>query len=364
MRFKEILLEYDRSKTLANFTGKIQARSKTDSSLRETDPEAIIIMIEEIDPTTNKQFVQWILRQWLSGSLRLLAEDGYRILNALEIFYNKKTQIRRAGRDVDINKYNADTLQDLTDQFQDAQSGKEVKQDELEKAKKESEILYDGDLGKLIVPKTEYASCFWGRGTRWCTASTEYDNYFDEYNRHGPLYIWINSIGTKYQFHFETRQFMDEKDVDIPHGKLTSLRLNHPVISKLFKKYKDQLLKSKNVGDIYMYANDVIKGRWTKAEPYIMKDPEVAYIYASYVIEGRWPEAEPYIMKSPYSAYIYANDVIKGRWTKAEPYIMKDPEVAYIYASYVIEGRWPEAEPYIKGSIYQDDYEEQFGVKL
>ena len=38
----------------------------------------------------------------------------------------------------------------------------------------------------------------------------------------------------------------------------------------------------------------------------------------------RWPEAEPYIMENSYSAYLYARDIIKGRWIEAEPLIRKE----------------------------------------
>ena len=37
-------------------------------------------------------------------------------------------------------------------------------------------------------------------------------------------------------------------------------------------------------------------------------------------------------MKDPESAYLYARDVIKGRWAEAEPTIMKDPKYAYEYS--------------------------------
>jgi hypothetical protein len=106
----------------------------------------------------------------------------------------------------------------------------------------------------------------------------------------------------------------------------------------------------------YEYANEVIKGRWIEAEPYIKKDPKYAYWYAKEVIKGRWIEAEPYIIKDPHWASYYAGYIIRGRWHEAEPYIKKDPEFAYNYAKYVINGRWNEAEEYIKNSDYAYEY--------
>ena len=55
----------------------------------------------------------------------------------------------------------------------------------------------------------------------------------------------------------------------------------------------------------YWYAQNVIQGRWLKAELTIMADAEWAYLYARDVIQGRWIEAEPTIMRSPLWAYWY-----------------------------------------------------------
>ena len=78
--------------------------------------------------------------------------------------------------------------------------------------------------------------------------------------------------------------------------------------------------------EIWLYARDVIKGRWLGGEQAIIQctdpryyyAPEYAYSYALQVIKGRWPEAEPMIMQDSYWAYSYARNVIKGRWPEAE----------------------------------------------
>ena len=50
----------------------------------------------------------------------------------------------------------------------------------------------------------------------------------------------------------------------------------------------------------YLYARDVIGGRWPEGEAAIAKDPEWAYRYARYVVRGRWPEGEEAIATDPY----------------------------------------------------------------
>ena len=64
---------------------------------------------------------------------------------------------------------------------------------------------------------------------------------------------------------------------------------------------------------LYWYTLEVIRGRWSEAEEYIMKDPKWAYYYANYIIKNRWPEAEKYIIEDLEWAYWYTRDVIKDR---------------------------------------------------
>jgi hypothetical protein len=73
----------------------------------------------------------------------------------------------------------------------------------------------------------------------------------------------------------------------------------------------------------YLYAFDVIGGRWPEAErpeaeAAIATDPRWAYRYAEYVIKGRFPEGEAALATDPYKAYVYARDILKGRFPEAE----------------------------------------------
>lgn len=96
----------------------------------------------------------------------------------------------------------------------------------------------------------------------------------------------------------------------------------------------------------YSVAINVLKDRWPAAEPYIMKDPEVALYYARDVIKGRWQEAEPYIMKNIEPANLYNRDIMKGKWPDLLNHIKQDAKAATEYCTFN-NVRWPEAEPYI-----------------
>src|SRR5229473_7873340 len=53
----------------------------------------------------------------------------------------------------------------------------------------------------------------------------------------------------------------------------------------------------------YLYACNVIKGRFLKGEAAIAKSAHYAYLYTYYIIKGRWTEGEAAIAKSACYSY-------------------------------------------------------------
>jgi len=341
----QLLLEYIRDKEIQKSGNKLLQALQRDSHFSNTvetlpDEEKINSLLDQldnIDPTPNNQYVRWLIREYSRGSFRV--EDSQRVQNVLKQFMSVKSKLDKK----DINQYKFHDLESTLDGIFNADIDQETDNGEFPEGTK---VLYNGPLGWLAIPETEAASCELGRGTKWCTAS-KHDNMFDYYSMDGPLYIWRDAkeSGAKYQFHFETGQFMDDKDSQISDEKFNYFRTDHPILKKLFSMKEKESLKEPKLA--YQYAKDVIKGRWPEGEPEIAKDPKFSYFYAKNVINGRWPEGEPAISKDPENAYYYAKYVIKGRFIEGEPIIAKNPIVAFSYASTVIKGRWKEGEPTI-----------------
>jgi len=59
-------------------------------------------------------------------------------------------------------------------------------------------------------------------------------------------------------------------------------------------------------------------------------------------LEKRIPELEPVISQDAFYSYLYAKNIIKGKWGKAEPAISKDACYSYLYAREVIKGKLPD----------------------
>ena len=247
---------------------------------------------------------------------------------------------------------------------------------EREKVTKGAINVFENDKATVLLIKTKEAAIKNGRKTKWCLSYDDSDkdkvapiNDDGPGNRFGSYSLSVEEPS----IYFVISKTNDEKfailkNKDGGYGEIRDKNNGTVELQYILSKYNlpESIFKYVHLTDQerfslikkdlihgYLYARDVIKGRWPEAEPYIMTDPYFAYLYANDVMEGkRWPEAEPYIMKDPSIASNYATNVIKGRWPEAEPYIMKHPGNASHYATYVIKGRWSEAEPYIMTEPY------------
>ena len=176
-------------------------------------PEEEFRQIVAADPTSGEdkmgKYSKWLLALYASNNLKL--EDLYKATSYLTTFHKYKQKLDRK----DIGQYKS-----LSDLFQaiepysdntKAASHKE----EIRKIKEGAEKVYEDNEWLVVIPHTRAAAIEYGKGTQWCTAATESYNYFEHYNEQGPLYININKkTGDKYQFHFESEQFMNVNDED------------------------------------------------------------------------------------------------------------------------------------------------------
>lgn len=146
---------------------------------------------------------------------------------------------------LDVNKIKQ--LSDLYDVVKGyiAQDTKNL--DEILKvlSKDEYKVLHNGNNWYMFQPLTEKASCYLGVNTEWCTTWGPYSlnksykdrgNHFNSHASKGPLFIMINKNdpNDKYQFHFETNQFMDKNDRKISTAKFLQERNKQEILRYFF----------------------------------------------------------------------------------------------------------------------------------
>ena len=162
-------------------------------------------------------------------------EDADQIKDTLINFEKIKPQLQPNERD--IGRYETFyRFEDFVDSKLDPELKQEIENELLNRS--DVTVLYNGPLGTVTIPKTHEASCELGRGTKWCTATSNNDEWFEHYNESNDLIIYKEKPGgAKYQFHvsIHTIEARDARDRSIPYSQLVQFTKEHPVMSKILK---------------------------------------------------------------------------------------------------------------------------------
>ena len=159
----------------------------------------------------------WIGNMYANGGIK--PGDAPELKSALFTYDKNKTQLPQIKDCKSLSEL-IGWVKDLSDDF------KAVRKQS--KAKADLEKVYEDNEWLVYVPHSHAAARRGGEGTHWCTAS-ENDYYYNIYSNQGPLYINIRkSDGAKFQFHFESSQFMDANDKPV---RLNEIGLSEGVVS-------------------------------------------------------------------------------------------------------------------------------------
>ena len=194
-----------------------------------------LIKLLMVDPTASQndrgsfagKYGVWIGNMYANGGIK--PGDAPELKSALFTYDKNKTQLPPIKDCKSLSEL-IGWVKDLSDHFKAVRN--------QSKAKADLEKVYEDDEWVVYVPHSHAAARRGGEGTHWCTAS-ENDYYYNMYSKQGPLYINIRkSDGAKFQFHFESEQFMDADDepVSLKELALSDGLINfYSKINPLFK---------------------------------------------------------------------------------------------------------------------------------
>ena len=169
-------------------------------------------------------------------------EDAVQVRQALVAFHRMKPQLPQNERDIGRFK-DFYRFEDFVDSRQGLDANFEIDNDTLKR--NDVVVLHNGVEGTVAVPKTHQASCELGSGTRWCTASSGNDEFYNSYSKNADLIIYNEKPGNaKYQFQyyydegfgimrFETA---DARDRPLNQEKQDYFLNQHPILSKILQK--------------------------------------------------------------------------------------------------------------------------------
>lgn len=168
MKFIKLLLSEGRREDFVN---------KFREKFSREDLKKIIILSQDI--ATNNKFLMF-----LGNALSPENVEGQ--LNDAKETINQFIRYQKALDQKDINQYK--TLEDIKNAISSHEN--KVRRDvkELEGA----DQVYEDDRFTIVTPKTHKASCYYGAGTKWCTASMNGDSHFNRYNQDAKLFYIID----------------------------------------------------------------------------------------------------------------------------------------------------------------------------
>ena len=248
MRATEFLREYRRDVTARTFGSRLAATARRDRSIPQgfrsteiSDEEiagAILGMLEDSDPTPNKQYTPWLAKMYVNGAGLYPMEDiKSTAMQFLTKFHKLKSRNKIPSPRNDIMRYD-----DLGDFYSVVDEYPDPDEKPLTDKGEAKEVYSDANV-RVVEPEDQTAACYYGQGTRWCTAATEGANYFNHYNKQGKLYILLpkktKHDGEKYQLHFGSDQFMNEGDDPIDVSELLHNRF--PSLIEFFTKVEPGL---------------------------------------------------------------------------------------------------------------------------
>jgi hypothetical protein len=194
MKFSKILLEGRVEDFETKYTQKYGAQN-----------------IQRIVNQVTPKYLDWVGRNFDAVSF----DDNYgKLVAALNTF----DKISHNLPLTDINQYKS--LEQLTSAIDDYNN---TTRREVEKHEG-GNVVFNDDRFYVVNPLTHEASCYYGRGTKWCTSATG-DEHFRRYNSEGKLFYIIDKLKqTSDPFYkiailrnFDgTESFWDAKDDSIP----------------------------------------------------------------------------------------------------------------------------------------------------
>ena len=255
MRIYEILLEYinyDKDK----FMNKWSNEGKPFKDEIGSTGDKLTDWLEQYDPSVSHKYVNWMIIRYLKNDIKRLEDIPARISPALKKYVGLQNKKKLKPEHKDINKIK--NIEDVIDEYKEEtidsrrDMAKSVEQAMYDNG--DAKLIYNDSSYKVVIPVTYKASCFFGKNTRWCTTTNNDATFHNMYSKDGPLYIILHKpTNTRWQFHFESIQYMDEKDKEID---IVTFFKDNTILFSIFKKlgYVDYTKGSWKIG--YGYYND------------------------------------------------------------------------------------------------------------
>jgi uncharacterized protein YlbG (UPF0298 family) len=170
-------------------------------------------------------------------------------------------QTKNKLKGYDIFKLDFEEIKNLVDSLKGQKSSKEVRQ----VFKKDTETVFENELVKVVVPLSHKSSCFYGSGTKWCTAGKD-PTHFDTYFQKGiKLYYILPKVGEKVAvavYMDGKREIFDDADKSQDKSWLTQKLKKYKIPITIFQsltqdEHQKRLYKQLEQYDVEVYDGNI-----------------------------------------------------------------------------------------------------------
>ena len=155
-------------------------------------------LINRIDPTNNKKYVEWLfkVRYVKSNNGKYRLNSDFPATKENDVNYALRWFERNLNGKVPTDLRDINKFKNIT-QFLDKVS--ELSTPSRSEIKNSVRVVLDNERFKVIVPLTYDSAKMYGRNTKWCTTNK---NYYNNYTRDGVLYYIIDkNLERKFGLH-------------------------------------------------------------------------------------------------------------------------------------------------------------------
>ncbi len=207
--------------------------------------ESIINMVNEIPGGT--KFLTFLGRVLPNTVTQGIVDDTVKPILKKFVAIGPNLQIK------DINQYK--TFAELNDAINQYENRIRREVQTIEGA----DLVYEDERFTVVAPLTTKASCYYGAGTKWCTASSADNTHFNNYMNEGKLFYFIDKTKPTSDRFYKVallKKFEgDESYFDAPDIKFTSGWIIGTDELEKIKKVINDYLNSKYADKIELYKD-------------------------------------------------------------------------------------------------------------
>jgi hypothetical protein len=136
--------------------------------------------IDQLDAGMHVRYLEWSTEEVVDGNISV-----DEIIPIIQRFEKIKDNLPKR----DINEYSSIlSLRKVVKEF--GQTPAEKRREEKRRVGEETDFIYKSDRFLVVNPKSTEASCFWGKGSKWCISADE-SNQYEHYSSQNIFFYFI-----------------------------------------------------------------------------------------------------------------------------------------------------------------------------